>query len=93
MKILKENMYSGDLYKCTCFPTAMSNFLIGYEYKEVCVGENLTFVKLKNGDFAEIEDLNTNKRNATFFKTEAKHTGDYFVKDLKPLVKEEEMSL
>lgn len=93
MRIKEENIYTGNIFKCTSYPTAMSNYFIGYGYKEECKLENIKLVKLKDGTYARLEDYKRNGRKALRFATEAKERGDYFVKNIVPLKEQEESSL
>ena len=45
MKILTENIFTGDLYKCTSLPTVACTFL-GVVYEEKKVSEDQKFIKL-----------------------------------------------
>ena len=66
---------------------AGSYFGVSYEAKLVCEGK--IFVQLKDGHYAELEDFKNNRRKAIRYNIKSNTKGEYFVKDLTPLIKEQ----
>ena len=91
-RIPEEKMYKGNLYRCVS-SWSVSGSYFGITYKEELVCEGKTFVLLKNGAYAELEDLKNNGRKAIRYNTKSNKSGEYFVKDLTPLIKEQEKDL
>lgn len=79
MKFQRKNVYYGDLYRCTSFPTVASNYFIDYGYSEEAVLQGEIFIKLKDGSFATLKNL----KKSGGFLAQSKERGDYFVKNLK----------
>lgn len=91
-RIHEEKMYIGNIYKCVSgWSVAGSYFGIPYEEELVC--EGMTFVQLKDGSYAELEDLKSQGRKAVRYNTSSNKSGEFFVKDLTPLIKEDETDL
>ncbi len=86
-RVSEDKLYKGDLYKCTSYPTVAGSYF-GVTYEEQLIQNGLSFVQLRDGSFAELEDYKANGKKAARLGTTAKTAGDYFVKDLTPLAKE-----
>ena len=86
---LKKRLYKGNLYRCTSFPSVAGAYF-GVEYKEQLVASDITIVKLKNGLFSSFEDYRTNGKRANIFGERATSCGEYFVKDVKLFISEQE---
>ena len=91
-RIPEEKLYKGNIYKCvSSWSVAGSYFGVPYEEKLVCKGK--IFVQLKDGSYAELEEFKNQRNKATKYKTTSNKRGEYFVKDLTPLIKEQETNL
>ena len=88
-RIPEEKMYKGNIYKCISSWSVAGSYF-GIPYKEELVCEGKTFVLLKDGSYAELEDLKNNGRKAVRYSNKSNKSGEYFVKDLTPLKKEQE---
>jgi len=86
-RIPEENIYKGNIYKCIS-SGSMAGSYFGVSYKEKLVCEGKTFVLLKDGSYAELEDLKNNGRRAIRYNNQSNESGEYFVKDLTPLNQE-----
>jgi len=85
MSIYKRAFW-GNLYKCTFYGSRTANYFVGYSYDEKLILKNEIFIKSSNNKyFVELNDLITNGRKAKRYLTEPQETGDYFIKDLKPV--------
>ena len=91
-RIPEEKMYKGNIYKCISSWSVAGSYF-GIPYKEELVCEGKTFVLLKDGSYAELEDLKNNGRKAVRYSNESNKSGEYFVKDLTTLIKENEVEL
>ena len=91
-RISQEKMYKGNIYKCVSSWSVAGSYF-GIPYKEELVCENKTFVLLKDGTYVELEDFNKNGRKTVKYNHTANKSGEYFVKDLTPLIKEHETDL
>ena len=91
-RIPEEKMYKGNIYKCISSWSVAGSYF-GIPYKEELVCEGKTFVLLKDGSYAELEDLKNNGRKAVRYSNKSNKSGEYFVKDLTPLIKEHEVEL
>ncbi|MBR2969901.1 MAG: hypothetical protein IKC49_02475 [Clostridia bacterium] len=88
-RIPEEKMYKGNIYKCiSSWSVAGSYFGVPYKEELVCAGK--TFVLLKDGSYVELEDLKNNGRKAIRYNNKSNKSGEYFVKDLTPSIKEDE---
>lgn len=91
-RIPKEKMYMGNIYKCVSgWSVAGSYFGIAYKEELVCKGK--IFVLLKDGSYAELEDFKNNGRKAIKYNKQSNKSGEFFVKDLTPLIMENETGL
>ena len=91
-RIPEEKMYKGNIYKCISSWSVAGSYF-GIPYKEELVCEGKTFVLLKDGSYAELEDLKNNGRKAVRYSNKSNKSGEYFVKDLTTLIKEHEVEL
>ena len=91
-KIPEEKMYKGNIYKCVSSWSVAGSFF-GIPYKEELVCEGKKFVLLKDGSYAELEDLQNQGRKAVRYNTSSNKSGEFFVKDLTPFIKENETDL
>jgi len=91
-KIPEDKLYIGNIYKCvSSWSVAGSYFGIPYKEEMICKGK--TFILLKDGTYAELEDFKNNGRNAIRYNNQSNNRGEYFVKDLTTLIKENQKSL
>ena len=84
MIIKEKKVYQGKLYQCTSFPSFIGT-VFGVEFKSKMISSNSIFIKTKDGNFYEINDLKANGKNATKIQSKANECWDYFVEDLKPV--------
>ena len=91
-RITEENLYKGNIYKCVSSWSVAGSYF-GIPYKEELVWEGKDFVLLKDGSYAELEDLKNNGRKAIKYNNQSNKSGEYFVKDLTPLSNEHETDL
>ena len=91
-RIPKGKMYKGNIYKCVSSWSVAGSYF-GIPYKEELVCEGKIFVLLKDGSYAELEDLKNNGRKAVRYNNKSNKIGEYFVKDLTTLIKEHETDL
>lgn len=91
-RIPEEKMYKGNIYKCVSSWSVAGSYF-GVSYKEELVCEGKIFVLLKDGSYAELADLKNNGRKAIRYNNKSNKSGEYFVKDLISLIKEQETDL
>ena len=91
-RIPEENIYKGNIYRCVSGWSVAGSYF-GIPYKEELICEGKRFVLLKDGSYAELEDFKNNGKKAIKYKTQSNKSGEYFVKDLTPLYKENETGL
>ena len=91
-KMLEEKMYRGNIYKCVSGWSVAGSYF-GIPYKEELICEGKIFVMLKDGVCVELEDYINNRRKAVRYNNQSNKSGEYFVKDLTPLIKESEAGL
>ena len=89
MKVEKQNVFIGNLYKCTSFPT-LAGAHFGIEFDCKMIAKQKIFITNKDGNFYEINDLKNNGKKATKILKDAKTKGDYFVNDLLPFYSKNE---
>ena len=91
-RIPEEKIYKGNIYKCVS-SWSLSGSYFGIPYKEELVCEEKKFVLLKDGSYVELEDFKINGKKATRYNNQSNKSGEYFVKDLTPLIKKHETDL
>lgn len=91
-RIPEAKMYKGNIYKCVSSWSVAGSYF-GIPYKEELVCEGMTFVLLKDGSYAELEDFKNNGKKAIRYNNQSNKSGEYFVKDLTPLIMEYETGL
>ena len=93
-RIPEEKLFKGNIYKCVSSWSVAGSYF-GIPYEEELVYEGKVFVQMKDGTYAELEDLKNQGRQAFRYKNVEKGSsvGEYFVKDLMPLIIESQKTL
>lgn len=85
-RIPEDKIYKGNIYKCVSGWSVAGSYF-GVCYKEELVCEGKIFVKLKDGLYVELDDFKNHRRKAIRYNTNSNKSGEYFVKDLTPVIR------
>jgi len=89
--IPRKLMFTGNLYRCTSY--TVDSTRTKALYKEEIVGRDLVLIKVREGVYAEIENLKKYGDEGVRYRTKPRAVEDYYVKDLVPYVAKKEQSL